>query len=253
MTDSKSSNAAKHPPAPREHRTRRLAVGVSLAVHLALAVALLIYRPWVSGPEATDHAATSGSAGIAADTRPLTESTPVDEVTGEAVQEELARLSAQASAMSTDQNLERLEGLVNRLDQIADQQSLDRLSSQLHEWLGTTPRATSAPGSAEERFDADSAQIQDVRRTRDKDGHWVYACVMVDAKGQTIEAPLDNAAEGERLFRTFQLVNSSPLAGRIYRDFTMPLMDKLLSEESSGAEPSADSDAGTQTSASPAQ
>ena len=75
-------------------------------------------------------------------------------------------------------------------------------------------------------FDFNTAQIYDVHRNATADGQWEYVSVLLDANGRTLEVTMD-AADGESVYRTMQTLNANPLAAQLYRQITMPLLDKL--------------------------
>jgi hypothetical protein len=66
-----------------------------------------------------------------------------------------------------------------------------------------------------------------VTREAAPDGTWKYQSVLVDAEGRTMQIEMD-AASGESSYRTLQTLKAYPLAEKIYRQVTMPLLDKLI-------------------------
>jgi hypothetical protein len=80
-------------------------------------------------------------------------------------------------------------------------------------------------------FDADTAQMHDVRRERTSGGQWRYWLILLDAEGRTIEVEVP-PVEGEQLYKTMQRIKAFPLAEKVYRQITMPLLDKMLNANS---------------------
>ena len=96
----------------------------------------------------------------------------------------------------------------------------------------TRPAETIVPGT----FDTRTAQFDDVTRTTDAGGRIVYHAVLLDAAGRTVDVEL-TAAEGEELFRTWQLIKENPFVERIYRGVVMSMLDRVLDEQVPAKEP----------------
>jgi hypothetical protein len=149
-------------------------------------------------------------------------------IAGEAIAERISDAVEQAQQVDDDENLDRLAVLADRLEGVSSQQSIDELAGVFQQWLGTSSRATAPvaePPAGE--FDFDTAQLHDVRRVTADDGLASYLIVMLDAAGRTIEIEVSQE-EGETAYRTLQRLKSFPLAEKLYRQITMPLMDKLI-------------------------
>jgi hypothetical protein len=66
-----------------------------------------------------------------------------------------------------------------------------------------------------------------VQRADNGRGGFSYVATLLDAEGRTLDSELTEA-EGEQLFRTFELMKANPLLARVYRGVVMGLLDKLL-------------------------
>lgn len=227
---------------------KRQAIGVSLCVHIAALIALFFWQPWrdwndstISGsadPEVADRGAADGSSGQPDPHQTLTERTPVASVTSDKVRDELHQMVQESQELTDDQNLERLQGMVQRFDDIGSHRTVDELSRKFEQWWGTRSAPTSQEsdtakpdsGSTQAEFDSETALIQDVRRQRDAQGDWIYEAVLVDSRGKSQVVPLE-VAEGQRLHQTLKIVKSSPLVQRIYREITMPIMRRMLQQQ----------------------
>jgi len=235
---------------------KRQAIGVSLCVHVAALIGLFFWQPWQewsdstgagsSDPEIADRGDSDGTSGQADQHQKLTERTPVASVTSDKVRDELRLMVQESQELTADQNLERLQGMVQRFDDIGSHQTVDELSRKFEQWWGTrsapTPQPSDTPeagsGSTRAEFDSETALIQDVRRHRDEQGDWVYEAVLVDSGGESQVVSLD-VVEGQRLHQTMKIVKSSPLVQRIYREITMPIIRRML-QQRQDAQPAED-------------
>ncbi|MEE8452695.1 MAG: hypothetical protein V3R99_12295 [Thermoguttaceae bacterium] len=212
---------------------------VSLLFHVAVVIDLLIYRPWrqekpaVDSPQRGTTAATASSDAAAdhatAAKNPLNLRTkPIPRATADQIAAKLAETIDRSEQLTEEDNLDELDEQIRRLEQVASQESIDQLSNRFQGWLKTRPRVTApAETPIEGHFDLATAQLLEVKRTRDADGEWTYRAVLIDARSRTTEAPMD-PAKGARAFRTLQLLKTSPLAESLYRRITLPLLDKML-------------------------
>lgn len=129
---------------------------------------------------------------------------------------------------SDEDNLERLRTLSGQLDDVATQESVAQVSTQISKLLGVGERATApAKEPIAGEFDLDSAQLNDVRREMLEDGTFKYIAILIDSAGRTQETEMP-AAEGKSAFETFQLIKQNPLLERVYRGVVMSLLDKML-------------------------
>jgi hypothetical protein len=53
---------------------------------------------------------------------------------------------------------------------------------------------------------------------------------MIDAMGVTREVDVD-AENGQRLYKTMQLIKSNPLLEKVYRNILMGILDQVLKEQ----------------------
>jgi hypothetical protein len=143
----------------------------------------------------------------------------------------LARVTeeiATAEKLSQEDRYRRLEELTGTLNAVGTEPGVEEAAARLAQLLNAKPRATEpAENPPPGEFDLDSAQLYDIKRAENGRGGFTYAAVLLDAEGRTHESELTEA-EGEQLFRTFELMKANPLLARVYRGVVMSLLDKLL-------------------------
>ncbi len=149
------------------------------------------------------------------------------EITGPKVETKLTEVLTQVDKLSTEEKLDKLEGTAKQLDKVTSEKGVEELSGLFEGWLKTEKRATTpAQAAPTGPFDFNTAQFHDVTRDKGTGGRWQYHSVLIDSAGRTMEVDLD-ANEGETAYRTFQILKANPLAEKIYRQVTMPILDKL--------------------------
>lgn len=221
-------------PAPRSFR---LGFYLSAVLHVVL-VGLLIwlpYRYWfaVSDDAKPQRQAASSSSAKTGSPQTNAEPSPA-EPTPQKVEEvavaKLEEYKEAAEELSDEEKLARLKQVTERLEQISSEESLEKIADNFSKWFGTSKRATEpkepAEGSPPARVDASTGEIHDVLRTKDADGNWKYTAILVDAEGNSMKVEFEDRALGEKTYQTFQLIKSSPLLNKVYRDMVMPLLDK---------------------------
>jgi len=153
------------------------------------------------------------------------------------VQQRILDELAAANRLSTEDKNLLLAQLGERLTQISTPDSIDEVNSKLAAILGTSGRATQpAAEPVAGEFDYDTAQLHDVKRTENAAGGFDYVAVLLDAAGRTADSAL-TGAEGEQLYKTFQIIKGNPLLERVYRGVVMALMDKLTGRNSKNRKP----------------
>jgi hypothetical protein len=160
----------------------------------------------------------------------LDEQRPADpaSVAGRWVQARVIAEVAAAEKLSQEDKFQQLQALSGQLDGISTAESVEAVTARLAALLGTDSRAQQpAAETVQGKFDFDTAQMHDVKRSGDGRGGFDYVGVLLDAEGHTMETPLP-AAEGEQLFKVMELMKSNPLLERIYRSVVMSLLDKAL-------------------------
>ncbi len=220
-------------------RYRRCGWGTSLAVHAALGAGLLVwsFEPWwpadwaarqqraiqvnLAQAAPADDAADDGTPEV------RIVSDPAD-VTAPMVRKRVEEVVEESAALSDADKFARLDTLSQRLNQVADEASINSLAGAMHSLLGTTPRATvpakEAPRGA---FDFDTAQFHDIQRFPKDGGGFCYVTVLLDAQGRTFEAEVTQQ-EGESIYAAMQRIKANPLLEQVYRQIVMPLLDQLL-------------------------
>jgi hypothetical protein len=154
-------------------------------------------------------------------------SNEADTLASSLLSEQLMQAIKASAQQSTDDNLQELATLSDRLTEVSSEQSIDELSGTINRLTGTRDRATAPQANIAGEFDHSTAQPHDCRKGQSPDGTVRYLVVMIDAAGRTLEIEVD-AATGEQLYKTMQLVKSNPLLERVYRGVVMGILDKLL-------------------------
>ena len=226
--------------APKRLARKRLAPGVSLALHAVLLVVLLFwYLPRRQPPPSSAGLSASTSASQPAATPsqsqakspPPADPGPAGDVPKEQIEASLESQIKQAERLPDEKKLSELEKNLQRLNSIADPESVQQTSATIAESLGLdSDQYAPKPTPAEGEFDVQSAQISDVRRSQSDDGTWQYDSVMVDAEGRTMRVPM-TAAEGASLYDTFEMMKHYPMAKGVYQSVVMPMIQKMLGDE----------------------
>lgn len=223
-------------PAPfRPHKhPARAGLLTSLLLHtLVVGAAVAIPLAWLFNDDGEDNTITvvatiSDQPPSEPETVEVQAVSDPSEVTGVMVDEKLNEVIAESQQMTDQEKLDRLTMLAQRVEQVSTEQSIDELTGQFHKWFGTQPRATQpAAAPVAGPFDFDTAQLHDVKREAGENGGFRYIATLLDAEGRTLEVEL-NEAEGETMFETMERLKAFPLADKIYRQITMPLMDNLI-------------------------
>jgi hypothetical protein len=228
-------------PAATPQRSRyRPAIIVSVVVHLVLAAVLLFwYLPKRNQADSeTRQASATAPASQRGESQKPPPPEPVADVPNEQIEKSVQSQIEQVKQLPDEKKLSELEKNLRRLDAIANPESVEDVSGKIASTLGLNteqyqPKATPAAGV----FDANTAQLQDVTRTRSASGMWQYESVLVDAGGRTMKVPM-SAAEGETVYNTFEQMKKFPLAQGIYRSVVMPLIQKMLSAEDAASKAS---------------
>ena len=215
-------------------RYRRYGWVASLVLHAALTAGLFAwsFEPWWAAAGDARRARTiqvtmaqAPAADVAPEVRIVGDPA---EVTAQMVRQRVEEEVDASAALSRADKLARLDALSQRLNQVADEGSIDALSGVMHSLLGTKPRAVEpakvAPGGT---FDFDTAQFHDILRLPKDGGGFRYVTVLLDAQGRTVQTEV-SAQEGEPLYELMQRIKANPLLEQVYRQIVMPLMDQLV-------------------------
>ncbi len=132
--------------------------------------------------------------------------------------------SDQASLKDLDQNLQRLERVVQP-------QSLDQIVASVGRSMGldTQLYAEKTPPQGS-KFDPDTAQLVRVERQASTDGDWSYQALMVDQNGNRETVPL-TPTEGAAAYEAFEKIRDIPMAGALYQQLVMPLLQQMVAPE----------------------
>jgi hypothetical protein len=145
----------------------------------------------------------------------------------------------QASALSEQEQLERLALLARRLEKVSSPQSLDDVTHRLSKWLGTERRAPAGDGPPAGPFDFSTAQLHEVFQETGPEGESRYTAILVDGAGRHMATAM-TPGDGARAYRVMQLLKQNPLAERVYRALVMGLLDRALATIPHAGPPSPD-------------
>ena len=243
-----SSIETSSPKSPKKSRYRR-AIVISIAAHFVGAIVLLFwYLPNRASKEAQPVAANSSgdsSSAIKSTAPAPTPPTPppAPEIPAEQIKASIDSQMEQIEKLPDERKLSELEKNLKRLENVASPESVNDVTTTIAETLGLDdeayqPKATVADGP----IDLSTAQIQDVVRTKDKNGVWKYESVLVDAEGRTTKVPMGQA-DGKTTYETFQQMKKFPMAEGIYRSVVMPMMQKMIAAAETAKEVAANADA----------
>lgn len=210
----------------------RRAFLAALAVHAVLFGALWVWNR--KTPEVTAESDTAMAQGTSKESRlsevpapPLPPAPPAD-VDRNQVAASVEAQVEEAARLSDERKLSELEKNLGRLQRVATPEGLQSVNETIAGSLGLDtelyqPKTPPSEGT----FDPSTGQLTDVVRSRDSEGRWQYASIMVDAEGNTQTVPL-SAAEGETAYQTFQQLKDFPMAEGIYRSVVMPMMQQMM-------------------------
>lgn len=214
---------------PKSARRRWVIAGVILAHVVLFVVFAFWYLPSTNRNPvgqttqqagATDGVSAGGSAGVA----PTAAELVPDDVLSKTVDMEIER----SARLPDDQKLSELEKNLQRLESVADAESVEDITNKLTSTLGLDSDAYQPkPENTEGEFNYDTAQLDDVTRDSNGRGGWVYQATMVDADGRKSTVTI-SATEGEAMYTAFQKMKQYPMAAGIYRSIVMPMIQKLF-------------------------
>jgi hypothetical protein len=137
----------------------------------------------------------------------------------------------QAQARGDQDNFERLNQLSSDLRRNSTTKTVDEMAEFFGGVFGS--RATVPdPQKADQEFDVATAQMHDISKSTNELGVVSYTLMMVDAKGVSRQVEIDQQ-NGERLYKTMQLIKSNPLLEKVYRNILMGVLDQVLKEKPS--------------------
>jgi hypothetical protein len=216
-------------------RYRRCGWVISFLVHAALAVGLVAgtFQPWWAAGHRSRNARTIRVAMAAEE--PVVQAAPEvrmvsdpADVTAAVVRKRLDEVVAESEAMPEADKLAQLDVLSGRLKDVADEQSLHRLSGVMHSFLGTKPRAMQpAQEKPHGEFDFDTAQLHDIQRHPKEPAGFRYITVLLDAEGRTVEVEVSEQ-DGQLIYETMQRIKANPPLEQVYRQIVIPLLDQLM-------------------------
>ncbi len=215
----------------------RLGFGIATVVHLSLAVGVLYSQVlgWCL-PGLPRQATKPPPLTFVSQPADLKEPPAVDLQTGteaptpsiaEFVRSQVETATRETEQITDAENVVRLRQMSEKLQAISSPDSLNQLSAQFRNWIGTKERSENAlPTPAQGEFDFRTAQLHDVLRSESSSGEFSYASILIDAQGQTMKVPLTEE-QGNRLYSIWELVKANPLLERVYRQIVMGLLDQM--------------------------
>ena len=125
-------------------------------------------------------------------------------------------------------NLKELDKRLRQLDHLVDSQSIAGTVERVAGAMGLdTDQYQAKPKSSSGRFDPDTAQLIDVKKSQDPLGEFPYSATMVDANGNETVVPMGQT-DGEIAFNTFEKMKEFPLVQGLYRQIVMPMLQKIV-------------------------
>ena len=232
------------------NRRYRVAIFVSVAAHLIGAAVLLMWylpgrdrsspSPRLTDDRIVNERSISPSDVGAGNTLPPSAATASDlsaeQVPAEQISASIASQIEQVQNLPDERKLSELEKNLNRLEKVADPESVKDVTATIASTLGIDDETYQPKSNVpDEPLDPSTAQIQDVVRTKSESGAWQYESVLVDAEGRIANVPM-SAADGQTTYETFQQMKKFPMAEGIYRSIVMPLIQKTLSASDAAKE-----------------
>lgn len=148
---------------------------------------------------------------------------------------DIRRQMEQAQQRGDQDNFDRLKQLSADLRRNSTTKTVDEMAEFFGGVVGN--RATEPDlKKTDQEFDVSTAQMHDIRKTNDEQGTVRYILVMVDAQGVAREVEIDSE-NGQRLYKTMQLIKSNPLLEKVYRKILMSILDQVLKDPSQPIEP----------------
>lgn len=189
---------------------------------------------YIRRPEGDDRvfeAASSPGRSTTTAADPVAESDfkfPKGQKASESVREKIAEVTKASQARSEKENLDALEKELARLNALSGEESIDQIAKRFEGWFEMPERkAEPSESSLGGMFDANSAQILDIRREEGEDGTVRYVSIMADSQGRTMEVELDDS-NAENTYQTIKRLKANPLAEKLYQQIVMPLFDKMI-------------------------
>jgi hypothetical protein len=209
---------------------------ISGAVHvLLIGVLAFWYLPKLdSQPVVADSANRANVATKPTELPSSTDSTaalPPANVPAEKIKASL-NANIQATADRSDErNLQALDQNLNRAQQVVKPESVNELVEAVAGSMNidTNVYADKKP-VAGTTFDPNTAQLTSVERKATGDGNWTYEALMVDRNGNRSTVPM-TPAEGATAYEAFEKIKSMPMAGAIYQQLVMPILQQLVEPE----------------------
>ncbi|WP_437202621.1 hypothetical protein [Planctomicrobium sp. SH664] len=147
---------------------------------------------------------------------------------GQFVQTKLQQVIEEQRKVPRSESEHQLDVLAERLQRQIGESTVDSIGSTLRNVMKLPERATEpTPEQPGGEFDPQTLQIYDVQRVTSDSGVEVYRGILIDAQGRRQEIEF-SAAEGEELFRVFEMMRRYPLLEKLYRGVMMSVFDQLM-------------------------
>lgn len=213
---------------------------LSLLVHMTVISGLFVlwlYR--VDLPKTTEFESLQIDGGFSqqavSEIQEVVLETPTDRQERSRLLQDVREQMKQAQARGDQENFERLKQLSADLRRNSTTKTVDEMTEFFGGVFGN--RATTPdPQKADQEFDVSTAQMHDISKAIDDQGNARYVLVMIDAKGVSREVEIDNE-NGQRLYKTMQLIKSNPLLEKVYRNILMGILDQVLKEQTESTKP----------------
>lgn len=209
---------------------------LSLCLHLAVGSGLVLY--WLNRlelPESnlTESLEIQGGFSVPAESQiqEILIESPSDRQQRSELLRDIREQMKLAQQRGDQDSFERLKQLSADLRRNSTKKTVDEMSEFFGGVFGQRASAPD-PRRTNEEFDVSTAQMHDISKLSDELGEVRYVLIMVDAKGVAREVQIDNE-NGQRLYKTMELIKSNPLLEKVYRNILMGILDQVLKEQSS--------------------
>ena len=207
---------------------------LSVVVHSMIACALLSY--WFNRADAptaqvseTIHIQGGFTQRSASEIQEVLLEQPSDRQERSRLLQDIRQQMKLAQERGEKDNFERLKQLSAELRRSSTSKTVDEMTEFFNGTFGS--RATEPDAKkADLPFDVSTAQMHDISKTTDDQGVVRYVLVMIDAQGVAREVEIDSE-NGQRLYKTMQLIKSNPLLEKVYRNILMGILDRVLKDD----------------------
>jgi len=209
---------------------------LSLCMHLVVGSCLVLYwlnRLELPEPDLTRSLEIQGGFSVPAESQiqEILIESPSDRQDRSELLRDIREQMKLAQQRGDQDSIERLKQLSADLRRNSTKKTVDEMTEFFG---GVFGKRASEPDlrKINEEFDVSTAQMHDISKFTDETGLVQYVLIMVDAKGVAREVQIDND-NGQRLYKTMELIKSNPLLEKVYRNILMGILDQVLKEQAS--------------------